>query len=117
MATKTQGTAFIHGVDGTVSGITVQSYTISTSHANADEVVNSQGIVVGVRYSDVRHNLSVEGLVATGYSGTIGNALTFSGMAGLDFDGHILTIEERGEAKGYVRISLTAIQYEGISSN
>ena len=113
MAT-TKGTAHIYGINGTVTGLTVQSYTVGKSWANADEVTNSQGVVIGVRYSDERTSLTVEGLVPTSYSGTIGSDLTFTGN-GIAFSGHITAIEERGEAKGFMRISITAVDYEGIA--
>jgi hypothetical protein len=115
MAVKTQGTAHIYGIGGTVTGLTVQSYTTSTSYGNADEVVDQTGKVIAVRYSDVRHNLSVEGLVPTSFTAAIGSAISFTGN-GIAFSGHITQIEERGEAKGFMRISITAVQYEGITS-
>jgi hypothetical protein len=115
MAVTTQGTAHIYGIDDTVAGLTVQSYTTSTSYGNADEVTDSQGLVIAVRYSDIRHNLTVEGLVPSSFTGAIGSALDFTGN-GIVFEGHITQIEERGEAKGFMRISVTAVQYEGIVS-
>jgi hypothetical protein len=115
MAVKTQGTAHIYGIDDVVSGLTVQSYTTSKSYANADEVVDESGTVVTVRYSDERTNLTVEGLVPSSFTAAIGSALSFTGN-GLAFAGHITQVEERGEAKGYMRISITAVQYEDITS-
>lgn len=114
MATVVKGTAHIYGIAGTVTGLTVQSYTVSDSFANADEVVGSDGVVKCVRYSDKRTSLSVEGLVPTGYSAAIGDALSFTGN-GLAFSGWITQIEERGEAKGFMRISVTGIDYEGVA--
>ena len=115
MAIKTQGTAHIYGTAGTVTGLTVQSYTTSVSYGNADEVTNALGEVITVRYSDERKNLTVEGLVPSAYAVTIGTALAFTGN-GYVFAGHITQIEERGEAKGFMRISVTAAQYEKITS-
>ena len=114
MATTTKGTAHIYGINGSVTGLTVQSYTVGKSWANADEVTNSSGVVIGVRYSDERTSLSVEGLVPTTYSGTIGSDLSFTGN-GIAFSGHITAIEERGEAKGFMRVSITAVDFEGIA--
>jgi hypothetical protein len=113
MATVVKGTAHIYGIAGTVTGLTVQSYTVSKSFANSDEVVNSGGTVVAVRYSDERTSLSVEGLVPTSYSAAIGDALSFTGN-GIAFSGWITQIEERGEAKGFMRIAVTGVDYEGI---
>ena len=114
MATTQKGTAHIYGINGAVTGLTVQSYSIGKSFANADEVTNSAGVVIGVRYSDERTTLSVEGLVPTSYTAAVGDNLSFTGN-GIAFTGHIQSIEERGEAKGYMRISITGIDYEGIS--
>jgi hypothetical protein len=109
-----KGTAHVHGINGSVTGLTVQSYTVSRSFANADEVVDKDGLVIGVRYYDERTNLTVEGLVPTSYSAAIGDGLSFTGN-GIAFSGHITNIEERGEAKGFMRISVTGIDYEDIA--
>ena len=69
--------------------------------------------MVAVRYSDERTSLSVEGLVPTSYSAAIGDALSFTGN-GIAFSGWITQIEERGEAKGFMRIAVTGVDYEGI---
>ena len=115
MSTTTKGTAHIYGIAGSVTGLTVQSYTVSNSWANADEVTNAQGEVIAVRYSDKRVNLTVEGLVPTSYGGAIGDSLTFTGN-GIVFTGGCITqIEERGEAKGFMRISVTAVDFENIA--
>ena len=114
MATVTKGTAHIHGINGSITGLTVQSYTVSKSFANADEVTNAVGVVIGVKMYDERTTLQVEGLVPTSYSASIGDALSFTGN-GIAFSGFIQSIEERGEAKGYMRISVSAIDYEGIA--
>jgi hypothetical protein len=114
MATVTKGTAHIHGINGSITGLTVQSYTVSKSFANADEVTNAVGVVIGVKMYDERTTLQVEGLVPTTYSASIGDALSFTGN-NIAFTGFIQTIEERGEAKGYMRISVSAIDYEGIA--
>jgi hypothetical protein len=114
MATVTKGTAHIHGINGSITGLTVQSYTVSKSFANSDEVTNAVGVVIGVKMYDERTTLQVEGLVPTSYSANIGDALSFTGN-GIAFSGFIQSIEERGEAKGYMRISVSAIDYEGIA--
>jgi len=107
----TKGTAFIYGIAGTVTSLTVQSYTVSTSFAKTDEAQDANGQVVGVRMSDKRQNLSVEGLVPSAYTGAIGDNLSFTGN-GIAFAGHITQIEERGTNNGFMRISVTAIDYE-----
>ena len=114
MATVTKGTAHIYGISGTVTGLTVQSYSVGKSFANADEVTDKNGLVIAVRYSDERTSLTVEGLVPSGYTARLGDNLSFTGN-GIAFTGHIVSIEERGEAKGFMRISITGQDFEGIS--
>jgi len=109
-----KGTAHIHGINGTVTGLTVQSYSVSRSFANADEVVDKDGMVIAVRYYDERTALTVEGLVPTTYSAAIGDNLSFTGN-GIAFSGHITAISEAGEAKGFMRITVTGIDYEDIA--
>lgn len=113
MPSVTKGTAHIHGINGSITGLTIQSYTVSKSFANADEVINASGVVIGVKMYDERTTLNVEGLVPTTYSGGPGDQLSFTGN-GIAFTGFIQTVEERGEAKGYMRVSISAIDYEGI---
>ena len=115
MSSVSKGTAHIYGINGSVTGLTVQSYTVSNSWANADEVTNAQGEVIAVRYSDRRTNLSVEGLVPTSYGGAIGDVLSFTGNGIVFTGGFITQIEERGEAKGFMRISVTAVDFENIA--
>jgi len=110
-----KGTAHIYGINGTVTGLTVQSYTVSSSWANADEVTNSVGEVITVRFSDKRVNLTVEGLVPTTYGGAIGDALSFTGNGIAFTGGYITQIEERGEAKGFMRVSITAVDFESVA--
>lgn len=115
MSNTTKGTAHIYGINGTVTGLTVQSYTVTSSWANADEVTNAQGEVIAIRYSDKRTNLTVEGLVPVSYGAAIGDALTFTGNGIAFTGGHITQIEERGEAKGFMRISVTAVKFENVT--
>jgi hypothetical protein len=107
----TKGTAFIYGISGSVTSLTVQSYTVSTSFAKTDEAMDANGQVVGVRMMDKRQNLSIEGLVPSAYSGAIGDNLSFTGNT-IAFAGHITNIEERGTNNGFMRVSITAIDYE-----
>lgn len=109
-----KGTAHIHGINGTVTGLTVQSYNVSKSWANADEVADKDGMVIAVRYYDERTNLTVDGLVPSSYTAAIGDALSFTGN-GIAFTGWITGITEAGEAKGFMRISVTAVDYEDVA--
>ena len=113
----TKGTAYIHGVSGTVTNVTVQSYTVSTSFANTEEISGADGVVVGVRYSDQRKNITIEGLIQSTQtlSKNIGDSLSFSAN-NITFNGFVTQIEERGEAKGFMRITITGQAYDGFTS-
>jgi hypothetical protein len=49
--------------------------------------------------------------VPSAYSGAIGDNLSFTGNT-IVFAGHITNIEERGTNNGFMRVSITAIDYE-----
>ena len=107
----TKGTAFLYGISGSVTSLTVQSYTVSTAFAKTDEAMDANGQVVGVRMMDKRQNLSIEGLVPSAYSGAVGDNLSYTGNT-IVFAGHITQIEERGTNNGFLRVSITAIDFE-----
>lgn len=109
-----KGTAVINGVDGTVTGLLVQSYTFSETYNGKEEVVGQDGVVVGIRYFDLRKTISIEGIVPTSYDYSAGDNLSFTGNQ-KSFAGAIETVEERGEARGAMRVSLSGTQYEGVS--
>lgn len=117
MAAVVKGTAHVYGITGTVSGITVQSYTISRSFELDDKVADASGITVTHRLDGRTNEISIEGVLTAAASFTIavGDRLQFSGNE-VAFDGVITRLEDRGQNKGFSLISLTAVSYEGITS-
>lgn len=109
-----KGTAAIHGINGTITGLLLSSYTVSVSFNGKEEIVGQDGVVVGIRYFDKRTTLSAEGVVPTSYSQTAGDNLTFTGNS-MAFSGAIESVEERGEARGAMRVSISAVDYEGVT--
>lgn len=109
-----KGQAVINGIDGTATGLLVQSYTFSETYNGKEEIVGQDGVVVGIRYFDLRKSLSLEGVVPTTYAYAAGDNLSFTGNQKA-FAGAIESVEERGEARGAMRVSITATEYEGVS--
>lgn len=117
MAAVVKGTAHVYGISGTVSNITVQSYTISRSFERDDKVEDASGLTITHRLDGRTNELSIEGVLqnSTSFTIAIGDRLQFAGNE-ITFDGVITRLEDRGQNKGFSLISLTAVSYEGISS-
>jgi hypothetical protein len=118
------GTTCIYGVAGTVSNLFVQSYSLSSSF-NADvTVVDETGITKTHRMDDRKSELTVEGIAKTSSMPVLGGTLAFTlntlsaypaGSASVSFSGVITKIDDKGSNKGFTSVSITAIDYEGIT--
>lgn len=116
MAAVSKGTAHVYGITGTVSNITVQSYTISRSFELDDKVAGEHGRTITHRLDGRTNELSIEGVLASAsFSLSIGDTLSFTGNE-ISFAGHITRIDDRGQAKGFSLVSITAVQFEDITS-
>jgi hypothetical protein len=116
MAAVSKGTAHVYGITGTVSNITVQSYTISRSFELDDKVAGEHGRTITHRLDGRTNELSIEGvLVSASFALSIGDTLSFAGNE-ISFAGHITNIQDRGQNKGFTLISITAVQFEDITS-
>jgi len=60
-------------------------------------------------------SLTLEGVVPPRCAGHAGVGLGFPGNGIAFTAGHIQSVEERGEAKGFMRVSITAVDYENIT--
>jgi len=124
MAAISNGTTCIYGVAGTVTNLFVQSYSLSSSF-NADvTVVDENGITKTHRLDDRKSEITIEGICKTSSMPTLGAALSFttnaktaypSGLASVSFVGTITKIDEKGSNKGFTAVTVTAIDYEGIT--
>lgn len=112
MAAITKGTAYAWGVDATTTiPITVTSYSISTKFGIEVYVEDENGRRVALRYDDVEKELTLEGtLKSTGAVPDLGTNIAYKGTTFI-----IREIENRGEAKGHVKVSVKASNFEGIS--
>lgn len=115
MAAVSKGTAHVYGISGTVSNITVQSYTVSRSFELDDKVAGEHGRTITHRVDGRTNEISIEGVLqSASFSIAIGDRLQFAGNE-IAFDGMVTRIEDRGQAKGFSLISLTAVSYEDIT--
>ena len=115
MAAVSKGTAHVYGITGTVSNITVQSYTVSHSFELDDKVAGEHGRTITHRVDGRTNEISIEGVLQSStFSVTIGDRLQFAGNE-IAFDGLVTRVEDRGQAKGFSLISISAVSYEDIS--
>lgn len=110
----TKGQATINGVNGTITGVLVESYTYSESFNGKEEIVGQDGVVIGLRYFDKRKQVNLTGVVPTSYSQGAADTVSFNGN-GRAVNGALENLEERGEAKGALRVTFTIVEYEGVS--
>jgi hypothetical protein len=124
MAAISTGTTCIYGIAGTVTNLFVQSYSLSSSF-NADEtVVDETGITKTHRMDDRKSEITVEGIAKTSTMPVLGGTLAFTlntlsaypaGSASVSFSGVITKIDDKGSNKGFTAVTITAIDYEGIT--
>lgn len=124
MAAVINGTTCLYGVAGIVSNLFVQSYTVSSSFVSEDTVVDETGLTKTHRLDDRKTELTIEGIAKTSSPPTLGAAISFtvgtssaypSGSASTSYVGTITKIEERGGNKEFIKVSITAVDYEGIT--
>jgi len=124
MAAISNGTTCLYGVAGTVTNLFVQSYSLSSSF-NADvTVVDETGLTKTHRLDDRKSEITIEGIAKTATMPTLGAALSFTvntasaypgGSASASFVGTITKIDDKGSNKGFTAVTITAIDYEGIT--
>lgn len=124
MAAISNGTTCIYGVAGTVANLFVQGYSLSSSF-NADvTVVDETGLTKTHRLDDRKSEIIIEGIAKTTSMPVLGAAITFtvntlsaypSGSASATFTGTITKIDDKGSNKGFTAVTITAIDYEGIT--
>ena len=124
MAAISTGTTCIYGIAGTVSNLFVQSYSISSSFNSEATVVDENGLTKTARYDDRKTEITIEGIAKTTSIPTLGAALSFTvntqsaypaGSASASFVGTITKVDDRGSNQGFTSVSITAVDYEGIT--
>jgi len=124
MASVNKGVTCLYGVAGTVNNLFVQSYSISSSFNNEDMVQDESGITKTCRYDDRKSEITVEGIVKVGVPPVLGASFSFtlnadtaypSGSASTAFSGWVTKVDEKGGNKEFVKVSVTAVDYEGVT--
>ena len=124
MAAISNGTVCLYGVAGVVSNLFVQSYTLSSSFNAEATVVDEAGLTKTHRADDRKSEITVEGICKSSSMPILGATLSFtlnaataypSGSASTSFAGVITKIDEKGSNKGFTAVTVTAIDYEGIT--
>ena len=124
MAAITKGTTCVYGIAGTVANLFVQSYSLSASFNNEATVVNESGLTVTHRLDDVKTEITIEGVAKTSSIPALGATLSFTvntqsaypaGTSSTSFTGIVTKVDDKGSSKGFSSVSVTAIDYEGIS--
>ena len=124
MAAISNGTTCLYGVAGTVTNLFVQSYSLSSSFNAEATVVDETGLTKTHRLDDRKSEITVEGICKTSTMPSLGATLSFtlnaataypSGSASVSFSGVITAVKETGTNKGFTQVSVTALDYEGIT--
>jgi hypothetical protein len=124
MAATNKGVTCVYGVAGTVSNLYVQSYSISSSFGEEQTVQDESGITKTWRADDRKTEITVEGIVKASTMPVLGASFTFtvhtetaypSGSPSASFSGWVTKIDEKGGNKEFAKVSVTAVDFEGIS--
>jgi len=123
-AAISNGTTCVYGIAGTVTNLFVQSYSLSSSFNNEATVISEAGLTVTHRLDDRKSEITIEGIAKTSSIPTLGATLTFtvntasaypSGSASASFTGVITKVDDKGSSQGFTSVSVTAVDFEGIS--
>jgi len=122
MAAITKGTACVYGINGTVSNLFVQSYSISSSFNSEALVVDEDGLTVTQRLDDRKSEITIEGVAKSSGVPDLGDVLAFTvntgsayGTAGsTSFTGVVTKVDDKGSSRGFTSVSITAVSYEAI---
>jgi len=124
MAAISNGVTCLYGVAGTVTNLFVQSYSLSSSFNAEATVVDETGLTKTHRLDDRKSEITIEGICKTSTMPTLGTALSFtlnaataypSGSASVSGTFTVTKIDEKGSNKGFTAVTVTGIDYEGIT--
>ena len=124
MAAISNGTTCIYGVAGTVANLFVQSYSLSSSFNSEAMVVDETGITKTHRLDDRKSEITIEGIAKTSTIPVLGATITFTvntlsaypaGTASVSFAGVVTKVDDKGTNKGFTSVTVTAVDFEGIT--
>jgi hypothetical protein len=124
MAAISNGTSCIYAIAGTVTNLFVQSYSLSSSFNAEAMVVDETGLTKTHRLDDRKTEITIEGIAKTSTMPILGATIAFTvntasaypaGTASVSFSGVITKIDDKGSNKGFTSVSVTAVDFEGIT--
>ena len=124
MAAVNTGTVCLFGVDGLVTNLFVQGYTVNATFNLSGTVADETGLTKTARYDDRKTEITVDGICKTDSMPTIGNSFSFtinadtaypSGSKSKSYVGTITAISQKGSNKDFTSVSVTAVDYEGVT--
>lgn len=124
MAAVSTGTTCLFGINGTVTNLFVQSYSVNATFNLSGTVADETGLTKTARYDDRKTEITVDGICKTNSMPTIGNSFSFtinadtaypSGSKSVSYVGTITAISQKGSNKDFTSVSVTAVDYEGVT--
>ena len=124
MAAVSTGTTCLFGIDGAVTNLFVQSYSVNATFNLSGTVADETGLTKTARYDDRKTEITVDGICKTDTMPTIGNSFSFtinadtaypSGSKSVSYVGTITAISQKGSNKDFTSVSITAVDYEGVT--
>ena len=124
MAAVSTGTTCLFGINGTVSNLFVQSYSVNATFNLSNTVADETGLTKTARYDDRKTELTVDGICKTATMPTIGDSFSFtinadtaypSGAKSVSYVGTITGVSQKGSNKDFTSVTITAVDYEGIT--
>jgi hypothetical protein len=114
----TYGTILHFGLkDLAVTGIIIDSYKRDQQYADTQEVTNQAGVVVGVRMTDFRVNVSVDGRVIENDTGGVDYEVKAGDILEINGDKIVInSVSYSGQAKGFHSLSISGTAYAGIAA-
>jgi hypothetical protein len=123
-AAVNSGVTCLYAISGTVSNLFVQSYSLSSSFNAEATVVDETGLTKTHRLDDRKSEITIEGIAKTSSIPVLGASLSFTvntasaypaGSASVSGVFTITKIDDKGSNKGFTAVTITAIDYEGIT--
>lgn len=124
MAAVSTGTTCLYGIAGTVTHLFVQSYTVNATFNLSGTVADETGLTKTARYDDRKTELTVDGICKTATMPNIGDSFSFtinadtaypSGTKSVSYVGTITGVSQKGSNKDFTSVSITAVDYEGVT--
>ena len=121
MAAVSTGTTCLYGINGTVTNLFVQSYSVNSTFNLSNTVTDETGLTKTARYDDRKTEITVDGICKASAMPQLGASFSFtiqadtaypSGTASTSYSGTITALSQKGSNKDFVTVSITAVDYE-----